>query len=304
LAGWSRNAGAAVHIAAERTFADCWFGARIRASGIVVPAPTRRLGATQERMKQEEPVGELTLTTDGKLEYFHWVSDEVTGDDAYVPSDVTDSAAAYMMEPVRFGSEIYVRDIFSLLDRNPVLVGIFKRVYAAEYLDESKKGNAVPYTGEYDPEDIEYLELFCNWEKDSGTNEITGLHQLSLRGVGYELRDNFVSGGDSYVKGTRINWAVAFSPLGHIFNLPLRLNPEVTVADSRDITRTLHTFQLPSPTLAQVIHAVLWELSWAGNPQDTDEFVDMIHEAADDANMSEPVSAREFIQRLKQMDEE
>src|ERR1700680_1362565 len=102
-------------------------------------------------MKQEEPVGELALTTGGKLEYFHWVSDEVTGDDAYVPSDVTDSAAAYMMEPVRFGSDIYVRDIFSLLDRNPLLIAMFKRAYAAEYLQETKRGNAEAYTGEYDP---------------------------------------------------------------------------------------------------------------------------------------------------------
>ncbi|MFL9906768.1 hypothetical protein [Paraburkholderia sp. RL17-337-BIB-A] len=243
-------------------------------------------------MKQEEPVGELTLTTGGKLEYFHWVSDEVTGDGAYVPSDVTDTADAYMMEPVRFGSEIYVRDIFSLLDRNPVLVGIFKRVYAAEYLGESKKGNAVPYTGEYDPEDIEYLELFCNWEKDSGTNEITGIHQLSLRGVGYELRDNIVSGGDKYVKGTRIDWGVAFSPLGQIFNLPLRFNSEVSVADSRNLSHSLHNFRVPSPTLAQVIHAVLWELAWAGNPDQTVEFVERIHEAAE--NMSGPTTTQEF----------
>ncbi|MFL9913983.1 hypothetical protein PQR75_00960 [Paraburkholderia fungorum] len=237
-------------------------------------------------------MGELTLTTGGKLEYFHWVSDEVTGDDAYVPSDVTDSAAAYMMEPVRFGSEIYVRDIFSLLDRNPVLVGIFKRGYAAEYLGESKKGSAVPYTGEYDPEAIEYLELFCNWEKDSETNEITGIHQLSLRGVGYELRDNFVSDGGEYEKGTRIYWGVAFSPVGQIFNLPLRFNSEVFVVDSRNLSHTLHSFRIPGPTLAQIIHAVLWELSWAGTPQDTDEFVETIHEAA--ANMSGPMTMQEF----------
>jgi hypothetical protein len=256
-------------------------------------------------MKQEGPVGQLTLTTDGKLQYFHWVSDEATGDDAYVPSDMTDNAAAYMMEPVRFCGEIYVRDIFSLLDRNPSLIEMFKRAYAAEYLQETKKGNAEAYTGKYDPSGIEYLELFYDWEKDRETDELRGVHRLWVGGVGYELRDDVMEDGYlRYKKGTRIRWAIKFAPVGHIFNLPLRLNPEVTVADSRDITRTLHTFQLPSPTLAQVIHAVLWELSWAGNPQDTDEFVNMIHEAADDANMSEPVSAREFIQMLEKMDEE
>ncbi|MFL9906766.1 hypothetical protein [Paraburkholderia sp. RL17-337-BIB-A] len=46
-----------------------------------------------------------------------------------------------------------------------------------------------------------------------------------------------------------------------------------------------------------------WELSWAGNPQDTDELVEVIHDAADDANLSEPVTAREFIRMLEEHDE-
>ncbi|MFM0140403.1 hypothetical protein [Caballeronia grimmiae] len=250
-------------------------------------------------------MGELTLTTGGKLEYFRRASDEVAHHSANVATEVTDSAAAYMMESVRFCGEIYVRDIFSLLDRNPLLIEIFKRAYAAEYLQETKKGNAEAYTGEYDPTGIEYLELFYDWEKDRETDELRGVNRLWVGGVGYLLRDDVMEDGSVlYEKGTRIRWAIKFAPVGHIFNLPLRLNPEVTVADSRDITHTLHIFQLPNPTLAQVIHAVLWELSWAGNPRDTGEFVDMIHEAAEDANMSEPVSAEKFIQRLEKMDDE
>lgn len=249
-------------------------------------------------------MGELTLTTGGKLEYFHWVSDEVTGDDAYVPSDVTDSAAAYMMEPVRFGSEIYVRDIFSLLDRNPVLVEMFRRAYAAEYLQEFKKRKAIPYTGEYDPLGIEYLELFYDWKEERDTGALTGTHRLWLHGVGYELRDDVMQEGwGPHKKGTRIQWAVKFSPLGHLLNFPLRVNAEVSVEDSQNVNHTLHHFRIPTPMLGQIIHAVLWELSWAGNPQETDEFVEMIHDAADDANLSEPMTAREFIRMLGEHDE-
>ncbi|MFL9913984.1 hypothetical protein PQR75_00965 [Paraburkholderia fungorum] len=246
---------------------------------------------------------QLTLKTGGKLEYSQWVSNEVSGAGAYVPSDVTEDAVAYVMEPVSIVGEIYVRDIFSLLDCNPLLLEMFKRAYAEEYLLETKKGNAEAYPGEYDPTGIEYLELFHDWEKDRETKELRGVHRLWIGGVGYELRDDVVEDGYlRYEKGTRIRWAIKFAPVGHIFNLPLRLNPEVTVADSQDITRTLHTFQLPTPTLAQVIHAVLWELSWAGNSQDMDEFVDMIQKAAENANMSEPVTAREFIRMLEEHD--
>jgi len=208
------------------------------------------------------------------------------------------------LEPVRFVGEIYVRDIFSLLDRNPLFVEMFRRAYAAEYLQESKKGDALPYTGEYDPMGIEYLELFYDWREEGETGSLTGTHRLWLHGVGYELRDDVMQEGWGLrKKGTRIQWAVKFSPLAHLLNFPLRVNAEVSVEDSQDVNQGLHNFRIPSPTLAQVIHAVLWELSWAGNPQETDEFVEMIVDAADDANMSEPMPASEYIRMLEDLDE-
>lgn len=147
--------------------------------------------------------------------------------------------------------------------------------------------------------------MFYDWDKDGQTEERRGVHRLWVGGMGYELRDDVVEDGSlRYTKGTRIRWAIKFSPVGHIFNLPLRFNPEVSVADSQDITHTLHTFQVPSPTLAQVIHAALWELSWAGNPEDTYEFVEMIHDAADEAKMSAPMTAEALIEWLKGMDGE
>ncbi|QCP47875.1 hypothetical protein FAZ95_00950 [Trinickia violacea] len=38
-------------------------------------------------------------------------------------------------------------------------------------------------------------------------------------------------------------------------------------------------------------------------PQDAHELVEVIHGAADDANLSEPVAAREFIRVLEERDE-
>jgi hypothetical protein len=67
-------------------------------------------------------MNELTLKAGGTLEYVRWVQDDETEEGAYLPFDVSCSAAAYAMEPVRFAGEICVRDIFSLLERNPLLV--------------------------------------------------------------------------------------------------------------------------------------------------------------------------------------
>ena len=51
----------------------------------------------------------------------------------YMRCDVTDRAMAYMMEPGRLAEEIYVSDIFSLPDRNPMLVEMFSRSRAGSY---------------------------------------------------------------------------------------------------------------------------------------------------------------------------
>ncbi|TCG09258.1 hypothetical protein BZM27_06325 [Paraburkholderia steynii] len=215
---------------------------------------------------------------------------------------MTESTVAYLMEPVQFRDAIYVRDIFSLLDRNPGVVDVFRRLYAADYLAESKKGDAVPYTGEYDPQGVEYLELFYDWEKNNQTGELKGVHRLWVGGVGFQLRDDVVEDGQvRHQLGTRIRWAIKFSPIGDILNLPLRINSEVDVTDSENITRTVHTFQILNPTLAQVIHALLWELSWAGSPSDTEDLAATLRNAADEANMSEPMSAEDFIESLKKM---
>ncbi|APA84077.1 hypothetical protein BJG93_00655 [Paraburkholderia sprentiae WSM5005] len=244
-------------------------------------------------------MGELTFRAGGQLEYSYWMTDDAEGESRYVRCDVTDRAAAYLMEPVRFDGEIYMRDLFSLLDRNPMLVEMFSRSYAAEYLDETRKGNAEVYTGEYDPSGIEYLELFYDWEKNRETRVLGGVHRLWVTGVGYKLRDDvFEDGYLLHRKGTRIGWAIKFSPVAHIFNYPLRFNRKVTVVDSRDITRTAHIFVVPFPTLAQVINAVMWELSWGGNPQQTEEFVEMIHEHSDEKHMSGPMSVEEFYELL------
>lgn len=248
---------------------------------------------------------ELTFKTGGQLEYPQWVETDENGEGQYVPCDVTDRAVAYLMQPVRFEGEIYVRDVFSLLDGNPVLIEIFSRTYAAEYLQESKKVNAKPYTGEYDPEGIEYLELSYYWEKDRESRQLDGVHHLWLTGEGYKLRDEVVEDGVvRYKKGERIGWTIKFLPVGDILNYPLRFNPDVSIVDTYSRNRVLHRFRVLFPTLAQVIHAVMWELSWGGNPKETEAFVDMIQEASDEKHMSEPIPADEYIERLRKGAEE
>jgi hypothetical protein len=211
----------------------------------------------------------LVFKAGGRLECLSCVNDEETDTGEDVRCDVTECAAAYLLEPAYSDGEVYVRDIFSLLDANPVLLQVFERQRAAAYLKEAEERNDVPYTGEYDPEGTEYLELFHYWENNSGTGELTRIHRLWIRGVGDELRDDVKrDGGVEYKKGTRIQWAIKLSPVNQLMNLPLCSNVEVSVTEddsnSERYHQELHTFVVKRPWLAQVIHALLWELSYGG----------------------------------------
>lgn len=92
----------------------------------------------------------LVLKTGGRLEFLTWSDDSEAGGEEFVCSDVTADALAYLIDAVRFEGQIYLRDVFSLLECNPTLLPVFARTHAAEYLAESKKAGAVPYTGEYE----------------------------------------------------------------------------------------------------------------------------------------------------------
>lgn len=213
----------------------------------------------------------LVFTTGGKLAY-HPPAADVKHGQKPACSDVTHHAAAYLSEAVRFDGEIHVRDIFSLLEANPLLLEVFARLHAAAFLAEARKGIATPYSGEYDPDGIEYLELFYHWEKDTETVESVETRHLWLRAIGYELREDRQRDGIiEYRKGSRIPWSIMFMPVTDILNVPLRFNPEVSV-DWGDHDHGLHhRIQANLPSLGQIISSVLQELSFNGGPEERAE---------------------------------
>jgi hypothetical protein len=220
----------------------------------------------------------LVLKSGGRLDKVRWVYDDEAEKGEYVATDVTEDAISYLLEPVRFEGELFLRDIFALVDLNPALLLVLRRDWGAEYLAEYKRviATAPLYSGEYDPDGLEYLELYQSWSKNSATGEISGHQRLDFHGIGYELREDIMQ--DDWVmhkKGSRISWAVEMTPLAELLNLPLRLNPEVIVSEddteSGNYMKKLETLRMSTPTLAQVVHGILWELSFCGGPEDAIE---------------------------------
>jgi hypothetical protein len=220
---------------------------------------------------------ELILAQGPKLTRRDWEYDESRAEGAYVEEDVTEHASRHLFSTVALTAEVALRDILLLLDIDPLLQEVFAPDQAKELLADMMDGN-VPLTPSirYDPQGIEYLELYQAWNQDSFTGELQPIHRLAFHGIGFELREDVVRGGRiEYRAGERIKWSVSFTSPLEMLHLPVRFNPEVIICeDNRDSVnygKEIGRMRNPGVTLGQVIHGVLWELSFHGSPASRSE---------------------------------
>jgi hypothetical protein len=233
---------------------------------------------------------ELILAHGPKLIRRDWEYDESRAEGAYVEDDVTEQASRHLFSTVALTPQVTLRDILLLLDIDPLLQEVFAPDWAKELLAEMMDGN-VPLTPsiEYDPEGIEYLELYQVWNQDSFSGELQPVHRLTFHGIGFELREDVVRAGRIvYRAGGRITWSVSFTSPLEMLHLPVRLNPEVILyednRDSVNYSKEIGRMLNPSVTLGQVIHGVLWELSFLGSPESRSEESIQLKNLADDVH--------------------
>lgn len=196
----------------------------------------------------------------------------IDDDHKLAEEDLTVLAHSYLLESVCLDARFTLKDLFALIEKDRLLPLIFGRDWAGEYLAEVKKEN----TGIETAKDIQYLELYSSWEKDTRTGTIDGTGHLSFHGVGPILQEDYVEHDNIIArKGSRITYGVEFRKVQELLDLPLVYNPVYSVREGNheDISvymNELEKVRVEHPTLAQVIHGVLWELSFHGGPEDSD----------------------------------
>jgi hypothetical protein len=230
---------------------------------------------------------ELTLAHGPKLTRRDREYDESRDEGAYVDDDVTDQASRHLFSTVALAPEVTLRDILLLLDVDPLLQEVFARDWAKELLAEMMGGTPSAPSIEYDPEGIEYLELYQVWSQDSFSGKLKPIHHLDFHGIGFVLREDVVRDGCvDYRAGERIKWSLSFTSPLKMLHLPVRLNPEVILRegnmDSANYGKEIGRMRNPGVTLGQVIHGVLWELSFHGSPASRDEESTQLKSLADD----------------------
>lgn len=208
--------------------------------------------------------------------------------------DVTSTAHQFLFEPVELDG-ITLQDVFGLLDRDPILVQVLRRYFVQELLEHARKG-ALQHDNSYDPQGIEYLELYQCLGLDTSTRTVTQDQHVQFHGVGFEMRQDEEM--DDYIqpKGTRINWGVGLTDVREMLHLPVRVRYEVPVeesdVDSVRFGQKLHTVMRSELTLGQVLHGILWELSFYGGPKGQADVREELHEAVRESDEAGPGPAQ------------
>lgn len=217
--------------------------------------------------------------------------------DQPVDADVAGRAIEFLYEPVTLDPRLTLSDVFRLLDACPPLQQVFRRDFSVELCAEARKG-PLPQSRGSDPEEvagIEYLELYWSWALDTASKTYSSVHRLDLHGVGHVLETDAPTYG---VKaGERINWSVSLTPVRELLDLPLRFRDQFSITeddiDASAYGNTITTAKCPDVLLGQVIHSVLYELSFHGGPEQQAEFHDelMARKADVDAGTAKLIPA-------------
>lgn len=234
-------------------------------------------------------MSELIFRPGPTLLWRKWEYDEAKEEGAYVDKDVTALAHEYLFESITIEKDVLLADIFRLLNAAPILTVLLRRDFSEELLVEARKGASPSCDPVYSLEGIEFLELYQIWLLNTATREYESVHRLDFHGIGYRLREESDYGnGDIRPAGTRIHWSISTTPLRELLNVPIRFNHVVSICENdlsaKKYAQELEKIQLMGINLGQVLHGILWELSWHGGPETRSQFVDKLNMQMEEIN--------------------
>lgn len=203
-------------------------------------------------------MGKLTIEAGGKLLAYTSESNQ-SGE----RQDVSHLAHQFLYDAVELGP-ICLQDIFGLLAKDPVLLEVYRRQFSKELLAYASLG---PISMDVPPDDrIECLELYQMWEQDTWSHRLDRGPALRLHGL---CRAPAGASSEAWR-----SVSVVFSDLRELLTLPVRLASQVTICeadfDAFAFGQVLQKVYV-SVTLGELLHGVLWELSFYGAPQTQEE---------------------------------
>lgn len=240
------------------------------------------------KIMQEERE-KMEIRKGGNLVQTKWIYDEKKDVGSYQDIDRTDQAIQYLFERCELEEGVILKDVFLLLNSNIKCFDAVIGNWCEEIVTEGLTGGSTPYNlGKYDPNQIEYLELYYSPQKvkEDGITQIVGFLRPDFHGVGVILQED--SDSETYKKGDRINWGLSLSSADTLVNIPLKLNKKLIVLDymedQRGKEKVIGDFDNPEYELGNILYSIIWELSFHGSPKDREKFGKTLLEAKKEFN--------------------
>lgn len=236
----------------------------------------------------------LVLKKNGKLSQIKWVYDEEKGEGAYQEFDVSSNPISYIRDICHIEDGATLKDLFLLIRPQKELFQLVFENWLQEYV-EYGLNNIGKIDDGYNPDDIEYLELY--WDPHFDSKSLYGHTRPSFHGIGYELREDYYgysspAQGPQWSKGSRVNWGLMGSDLLSYINKPLRLNKELVIynsdLDAEDWGHELARYSDPEYTLFNIIEGIFWEISYNGGIEDTLKFEQELKEIIKELKVDKP----------------
>jgi hypothetical protein len=121
--------------------------------------------------------------------------------------DVSDRAIEYLFDIGLLEQGVLLRDIFLVLQANPGLSSVFRRLRCKELVESAFKGEAPP-KAEYDPTGVDYLEVQRLCFYDEHIKKYSSLSLFNMRGVGFMLKEPWHDGALTAIPGTSLSLTI------------------------------------------------------------------------------------------------
>lgn len=254
----------------------------------------------------------LQIKKDGKLFETRWIYNKETEEGHYEDTDVTEDASRFLFEICDLESGIILKDIFLLLNSNLDIFDSIIGNWCKEIVTEGLTGQEKPYTGEYNQDEIEYLELYWAFDYDDGDYKdgescFSGYHRPSFNGMGFEQKEDklFESGEVECPKDKRTSWAVEMRPTNELINYPVKLGSKVEVYEEnhtkKEYMSKLAEYNGATFTLGNILEGIIWELSFFGSPENRNKATEELHQRIEEYKEGnvELKSSEEVFENIK-----
>jgi len=189
-----------------------------------------------------------------------------------------------------------------------LLCQILRCNYILDYYDEAESRKFRPSKSD----NIEYLCVCWNGEKSTYEGERHGGFRWCFNGVGkkgYVPKDVKKYGKltKEQMKNYRCSYAIELSPMYKLTDYPIKIGDKLYIADHDVFTKwavkregkcpdiNYEVDLTPSITLIELLHAILWELSFFGNIKERNEKLRNIVKAAKETKRAIKNGTAKFI---------